>query len=353
MPPSEVTQSASSSASPLPAASGSRSDSTPVEVSAWTAAISFGDGCAASTRSASTGCPHSCSTAHDLGPAPRGDVDHPLPEQAVDRDDDDVARAHGVDERRLHAGRAGGRQRQGAPVRRPEHLPQPVGGLVQDLQEHRVEVPEQRLAERDRRLRVGVGRSGSEQGAGTQRHVGHATDSPTDTEETAWSRCTPVRRDEPSPSGALYAASRVRSRYRPRRTRWSISSAIHAAMADDLLGPRPGRHQAGDRGLVCRLRPRGRAAPPASAATGWPATARASRGACCAATDLRLGPLASVDDAFAWDEGEGDRTRDHVARRAPRLLHAAARPPAARAGPTTSRWSFERFAVVWPPEVAD
>ena len=26
-------------------------------------------------------------------------------------------------------------------------------------------------------------------------------------------------------------------------------------------------------------------------------------------TDLRLGPLASVDDAFAWDEGEGDRTR--------------------------------------------
>lgn len=26
-------------------------------------------------------------------------------------------------------------------------------------------------------------------------------------------------------------------------------------------------------------------------------------------TDVRLGPLSSVDDAFAWDEGEGDRTR--------------------------------------------
>jgi uncharacterized protein YhfF len=27
-------------------------------------------------------------------------------------------------------------------------------------------------------------------------------------------------------------------------------------------------------------------------------------------TDARVGPLSSVDAAFAWDEGEGDRTRD-------------------------------------------
>jgi uncharacterized protein YhfF len=27
-------------------------------------------------------------------------------------------------------------------------------------------------------------------------------------------------------------------------------------------------------------------------------------------TDVRVGPLSSVDDRFAWDEGEGDRTRD-------------------------------------------
>ncbi len=26
-------------------------------------------------------------------------------------------------------------------------------------------------------------------------------------------------------------------------------------------------------------------------------------------TEVRTGPLSSVDDAFAWDEGEGDRTR--------------------------------------------
>src|SRR3954454_12088935 len=68
MPPREVTQSASSRASPLPSASGTRSDRTPVEVSACTAAMSFGDGCAASTRSASTGWPQSCSTAITSAP---------------------------------------------------------------------------------------------------------------------------------------------------------------------------------------------------------------------------------------------------------------------------------------------
>jgi uncharacterized protein YhfF len=28
-------------------------------------------------------------------------------------------------------------------------------------------------------------------------------------------------------------------------------------------------------------------------------------------TDVRVGPLSSVDDRFAWDEGEGDRTRGY------------------------------------------
>ena len=27
-------------------------------------------------------------------------------------------------------------------------------------------------------------------------------------------------------------------------------------------------------------------------------------------TDVRIGPMSSVDDQFAWDEGEGDRTRE-------------------------------------------
>ena len=35
---------------------------------------------------------------------------------------------------------------------------------------------------------------------------------------------------------------------------------------------------------------------------GWPV-------ALLRTTDVRIGPLSSVDDQFAWDEGEGDRTR--------------------------------------------
>jgi uncharacterized protein YhfF len=68
-------------------------------------------------------------------------------------------------------------------------------------------------------------------------------------------------------------------------------------------------------------------------------------------TDLRLGPLSSVDDAFAWDEGEDDRTRDSWLREHERYFR---RTQAARG----EAWSddlevvFERFRVVWPPDVA-
>jgi uncharacterized protein YhfF len=68
--------------------------------------------------------------------------------------------------------------------------------------------------------------------------------------------------------------------------------------------------------------------------------------------DLRLGALASVDDAFAWDEGEGDRTRAGWLDAHERYFR---RTQAARG----EEWSddlevvFERFRVVWPPEVAD
>ncbi len=40
------------------------------------------------------------------------------------------------------------------------------------------------------------------------------------------------------------------------------------------------------------------------------ATDGAGRGrAVMRTTDVRIGPLSSVDDQFAWDEGEGDRSR--------------------------------------------
>ena len=69
-------------------------------------------------------------------------------------------------------------------------------------------------------------------------------------------------------------------------------------------------------------------------------------------TELRLGVTESVDDSFAWDEGEDDRTRDSWLaehRRYWRRLRAA----------QGEQWDedldvvFERFAVVWPPEHAD
>ena len=67
------------------------------------------------------------------------------------------------------------------------------------------------------------------------------------------------------------------------------------------------------------------------------------------ATEVRVGPLSSVDDAFAWDEGEGDRTRawwldSH--RAFFRRWFAATGKPA----DDDPELLFERFEVVHPPE---
>ena len=74
--------------------------------------------------------------------------------------------------------------------------------------------------------------------------------------------------------------------------------------------------------------------------------------AVCRTTDVRVGALASVDDAFAWDEGEGDRTRESWL-----ADHRAffAREAAHEGWPMDDAIDvvFERFTVVWPPEVAD
>ena len=68
---------------------------------------------------------------------------------------------------------------------------------------------------------------------------------------------------------------------------------------------------------------------------------------------VRVGRLDTVDDAFAHDEGEGDRSRDwwldaHL-RFIGRRSAALGLPDE---GPAT-QMVFERFTVVWPPEVAD
>ncbi len=73
-------------------------------------------------------------------------------------------------------------------------------------------------------------------------------------------------------------------------------------------------------------------------------------------TDVRTGRLDSVDDQFAWDEGEGDRTRDTwlADHRAFAERRCAAQgltiPPG---GVDALETLFQRFAVVWPPELAD
>ena len=83
----------------------------------------------------------------------------------------------------------------------------------------------------------------------------------------------------------------------------------HAALADELLDLVLAGTEAGHRRARRRLRRTRASRSPGSAATGSPATAPVIPRAILRTTELRLGPLASVDDAFAWDEGEDDRTR--------------------------------------------
>ncbi|WP_291570838.1 ASCH domain-containing protein [Bradyrhizobium sp.] len=69
-------------------------------------------------------------------------------------------------------------------------------------------------------------------------------------------------------------------------------------------------------------------------------------------TELRIGPLNSVDERFARDEGEGERTRDWWLAAHRRFFgrRAAAEGFAMHDEIETV---FERFEVVWPPEIAD
>jgi uncharacterized protein YhfF len=69
-------------------------------------------------------------------------------------------------------------------------------------------------------------------------------------------------------------------------------------------------------------------------------------------TEVRIGPLNSVDERFAWDEGEGERTLDWwlSAHRQFFGRRAAAQGFEMHDGIETM---FERFEVVWPLEIAD
>ena len=93
---------------------------------------------------------------------------------------------------------------------------------------------------------------------------------------------------------------------------------------------------------------------------GWPAVGDLSivvdaqgRPRCmCRTTEVRIGPLSSVDAAFAYDEGEGDRSREYWLA----SHHAFFSRLAAMDGfamHDAIQTVFQRFAVIWPVHLTD
>ncbi|ROU03599.1 ASCH domain-containing protein [Histidinibacterium lentulum] len=64
-------------------------------------------------------------------------------------------------------------------------------------------------------------------------------------------------------------------------------------------------------------------------------------------TEIRVGPLSSVDAAFAWDEGEGDRTRADWLDMHTRFFMRQAEAEGFAFHPEIET-VFERFDLVWP-----
>jgi uncharacterized protein YhfF len=69
-------------------------------------------------------------------------------------------------------------------------------------------------------------------------------------------------------------------------------------------------------------------------------------------TSFRVGPLNSVDERFAWDEGEGERTREWWLAAHRRFFERRAAEQGFQMHDQIETM-FERFEVVWPPEIAD
>lgn len=65
-------------------------------------------------------------------------------------------------------------------------------------------------------------------------------------------------------------------------------------------------------------------------------------------TEIRIGPLDSVDEAFAWDEGEGDRTRAWWLQAHRRYFRRHGERTGTPFDEAAERVVFERFDVVWP-----
>ena len=104
---------------------------TPVDVSAWTTAITFGESMGGKDGvGIERLAPWCLDGNHDRSQSPRH-FTHPGPEQAIHADDDHVARTHQVHERRFHPTRAGRAQGEGQVVLRPKDEPETLTSLVQ------------------------------------------------------------------------------------------------------------------------------------------------------------------------------------------------------------------------------
>ena len=69
-------------------------------------------------------------------------------------------------------------------------------------------------------------------------------------------------------------------------------------------------------------------------------------------TELRIGPLNSVDERFARDEGEGERSREWWLAAHRRFFGRRAAAQGFQMDDEIETM-FERFEIVWPPEIAD
>ena len=83
----------------------------------------------------------------DDGAGAFGDVFHPAAEDAVDTHEHPVARLDQVDDDRLHARRAGSRDRQGEPILGLKDIPEQVLGLVHQSRELGIEVTDERACQ--------------------------------------------------------------------------------------------------------------------------------------------------------------------------------------------------------------
>jgi uncharacterized protein YhfF len=160
----------------------------------------------------------------------------------------------------------------------------------------------------------------------------------------------PLHRDDALALWAAYAATRT-GPVPPEEEPWVGRFGDSAALADDLVDLVLAGTKRATAGLVADHAHESEPLPRVGGH--WVVCDAAGRPRCVLRTvELRLGRLHSVDDAFAWDEGEDDRSRASWLANHERYFR---RTLAARG----SVWSddlevvFERFRVVWPPEVAD